>query len=57
MIVLGLTGVAERRGVGAVLYIGLGWLAVLAFPAWRSMQIVDALAAGAELDCLFAVER
>ena len=32
-LVLGLTGVAEKPGVGIALYIALGWVALIAFPA------------------------
>ena len=32
-LLLGLTGLAEKPGVGITLYIVLGWVAVLAFPA------------------------
>lgn len=32
-LVLGLTGLAQKPGVGITLYIALGWVALLAFPA------------------------
>jgi hemolysin III len=41
-LVLGLTGLSEKPGVGITLYIILGWVAVLAFPALiRALSIPE----------------